>query len=188
MPSLGQKWGWDLDMACVTGLRMSPSGSHWWLMARLWDCPSGESSGCFKSNPRAMLATFQCLCLHYWDSGAVAFIPTQASEAVINRSLKITPCLKYNQSQPMLSYCLQLSPSGNRQHQTGKNTFRFCSLLKYVMDLSQGIWEKQSRKLPECRAQPHSSSGASADLLVHSFPAFPRYWQVNGLSVYNHTL
>lgn len=83
----------------------------------------------------------------------------------------------------MWSYGPQNAPSGNRQHQIEKNRCRFCSLLKYVMDLSQGIWEKQSRKLPEGRAQPHSSSRASPGLHVQYFPSFPRYWQVTPFQI-----
>lgn len=83
----------------------------------------------------------------------------------------------------MWSYCPENAPSGNRQHQIEKNTCRFCSLLKYVTHLSQGIWEKQSRKLPEGSAQPHSSSRASPGLHVQYFPSFPRYWQVTPFQI-----
>lgn len=113
----------------------------------------------------------------------MAFIPTQAPEAAISKSLRFTRCLKYNHSQPMWSYCPENAPSGNRQHQIEKNTCRFCSLLKYVTHLSQGIWEKQSRKLPEGSAQPHSSSRASPGLHVQYFPSFPRYWQVTPFQI-----
>lgn len=51
------------------------------------------------------------------------------------------------------------------------------------MDVSQDIWEKQSRKLPEGSAQSHSFSGTSSGLLVQHFPSFPRYWLVTPFQI-----
>lgn len=44
------------------------------------------------------------------------------------------------------------------------------------MDLSQAIREKQSRKLPEGSAQPHSFPGASPGPLGQQSSSFPRFW------------